>query len=360
MRRFLLGRRILMLGGGFKAAYCAHLAQRHGAEIVFAGRGFERRGTAFELLHVADRVEALETLDIRDGAAVQDVLKRYAPEWVINFAADAQVPRCRRDPCGAFETNTLAPLRLLEACGHINAAKQTVSVLCLISTDHVFGNQEFIPVPETQPLRRGGVYDTSKVAMEWLVESMIEESCQATLPRVVVTRCANVYGPGDVAERRVLPAFAKAAIQGAELPLLCRETRRQFIHVADAVWGYLLACDWADRRAQRLSHFHFGNRGDEYDLTGLNTADSAVAIGDLAAYIAQHYGGFLPAKQELHLPHENRQQALCCEATRQTLGWRPTRSVAAGIEGLVQWYRGGRHVFELVPAADEFFAEAAA
>ena len=87
--------------------------------------------------------------------------------------------------------------------------------------------------------------DTSKSAMELMVRCY-HSTYWAELPAIGITRCANVFGFGDTNQRRVVPLFVRSAVCDGTIPLKFSMSGRQFIHITDAVVGYIKAASSLD------------------------------------------------------------------------------------------------------------------
>ncbi len=124
---------------------------------------------------------ARQALDIGDAAAVQAMVKREAPDLIINAAAYTAVDRAESEPETAYRINRDGP-------GHLAAsAVKAGSRLVHISTDFVFDGERgraYAPNSPTSPL---GVYGASKLAGEAAV--------LAAGGKALIVRTAWVYSP---------------------------------------------------------------------------------------------------------------------------------------------------------------------
>lgn len=256
------------------------------------------------------------------------------------------------NPIRAFETNVLGTLNLLEACRHLHTQRgegshlwRGVEAFLCVSTDHVFGDElpsaGFAGHKETESLGYGGPYEASKAAMEFAVRSYgpgYMEWNDGPPPAIAITRCANCFGPGDIAYRRVIPNFLKSAMNHGRIDLDCRKNGRQFIHVGDAVGGYILAASAARRVAKdRPRVFHFAI--DHYDLDGLS--QRWISMKQLAGLIGSVVGPHVVVGESSTTPdwapNENKIQALNCDRTHRELGWRANWKLRDGVEELREW-----------------------
>jgi len=122
----------------------------------------------------------LKDIDITDRAQVRAVLKKNAPDVVINTAAYHHVDKCEDNEAPAFAVNTYGVKYLAEACKEIGA------VLVHISTDYVFDGAKGKPYVETDPPNPQSIYAISKYAGEQCVKY--------TLDKYFIIRSTGLYG----------------------------------------------------------------------------------------------------------------------------------------------------------------------
>lgn len=121
-------------------------------------------------------------IEITDAASVQRVLDAAAPNVVINTAAYNLVDKAEDDPVTAMAINATGPEHLARWCAANNA------VLMHVSTDYVFGADEFRTIPYTEDDIPGplGVYGSSKLAGE----NAVKQLC----PQYFLIRTCGLYG----------------------------------------------------------------------------------------------------------------------------------------------------------------------
>ena len=117
-------------------------------------------GAGWELVEVPD------ALDLRDKAAVADLVARQAPDAVIHLAAQSAVPDSFRDPETTLQINLLGTLNLLQALG----AGGFRGRLLYVGTGEVYGlvPETELPVNESRLPRPRNPYAVSKLAAEAL------------------------------------------------------------------------------------------------------------------------------------------------------------------------------------------------
>ena len=331
------GKRVLVTGAsGFKGAWLCEVLLSLGAEVTGIAGHVANPVSSFSLFGLDKKMTTMSA-DISVYQETADVLNAVDPDAIFHLAAKAQVPVALRDPKRTFSVNVMGTLNILEACRVLGVGGR----LLVISTDHVFGNVEPEDLPdggfkETAPVTFSGPYDTSKSAMELCVRSY-HANYASELPAIGITRAANVFGFGDVATRRVIPRFLRSGFDKREIPLSCRENGRQFIDVADIVEGYIRASAALVHDADRVETFHFAIQKYPESTEGRNF----VRMRELADLCKSLFDGAkvveTPDCQDW-APHENKQQALNCDATSGRLGWHPRTGLREGLLELKEWY----------------------
>jgi dTDP-4-dehydrorhamnose reductase len=117
--------------------------------------------------------------DLLEKDAVESILDKTYPDWLVNCAALADLDLCEEDPGLAKLLNTDLPRRLARAC------KTRGIPFAHISTDAVFDGQKDGYYSEEDPPNPVGAYAKTKLDGEWA--ALIEN------PSAIVTR-VNFYG----------------------------------------------------------------------------------------------------------------------------------------------------------------------
>src|SRR5262245_52965480 len=258
--------------------------------------------------------------DVRDQALLERVLGEFEIATVLHLAAQTIVPIANRNPVSTFESNVAGTWALLEAGRRSSTVRQFV----LASSDKAYGESTDLPYREDMPLVGRHPYDVSKSCAD-----LVAQAYAATygLP-VVVTRCGNFFGGGDLNWNRVVPGTIPSILRG-QRPVVRSDGRfvRDYFYVEDGAAAYMLL---AERLAQDASltgqAFNFSN---EVPLTVLELVDR---IGGLM-------GSSLEPDVRNEATHEIREQYLSAEKARKLFGWRPQFDLDGGLERTIGWYR---------------------
>src|SRR5262245_51839264 len=128
--------------------------------------------------------------DVRDQPLLERILGEYEIDTVIHLAAQTIVGIANRNPISTFETNIQGTWSLLEATRRSPLVRQIV----VASSDKAYGDQKTLPYDESTSLQGQHPYDVSKSCAD-LISHAYAKTYGA---RVVITRCGNFYGGGDL------------------------------------------------------------------------------------------------------------------------------------------------------------------
>lgn len=120
-------------------------------------------------------------LDITNTTAVDALVDRHRPGWVLNAAAYNQVDVAEREPEVAYQVNALGVRNIATAAARVGAT------LLHYSTDHVFDGQQQKPYVEEDLPSPPSAYGISKLAGEHFARAYSEKA--------FVIRVAGVFGP---------------------------------------------------------------------------------------------------------------------------------------------------------------------
>jgi CDP-glucose 4,6-dehydratase len=258
--------------------------------------------------------------DLGDQALLERILGEYEVATVIHLAAQTIVPIANRNPVSTFEANIQGTWALLEACRRSPTVRQVVTA----SSDKAYGDHDQLPYDETTPLRGQHPYDVSKSCADLIATSY---AVSYELP-VVVTRCGNFYGGGDLNWNRLIPGTIRAILRG-QRPMIRSDGTflRDYFYVEDGAEAYLqLAEQLAARPELRGQAFNFS---PETPLTVLAITQRLLHLldSDLEPDIRSE------ARNEI------RHQYLNSAKARQMLGWQPRYSLEEGLRRTVRWYQ---------------------
>ena len=290
-----------------------------GADVVCLVRDWVPQSEAVRT-RLIERVKVVRG-DLRDQALLERVLGEYEVDTVLHLAAQTIVGIANRNPVSTFETNIQGTWALLEACRRSPTVKQVVTA----SSDKAYGDQDILPYDEGTPLQGQHPYDVSKSCADLIAHTY---AVTYGLP-VVVTRCGNFYGGGDLNWNRIVPGTIRSIIRG-QRPVIRSDGSfvRDYFYVEDGAAAYMLLAErLAAAPALRGEAFNFSN---EIQITVL----------DLVRRILALTGSTLEPDVRNDASHEIRHQYLSASKARSQLGWSPLFNLGEGLARTIDWYQG--------------------
>ncbi|MDQ6712043.1 MAG: GDP-mannose 4,6-dehydratase [Candidatus Dormibacteraeota bacterium] len=258
--------------------------------------------------------------DIRDQAMLERTLGEYEVDSVIHLAAQTIVGIANRNPVSTYETNVGGTWALLEACRRTPTIRQ----VALASSDKAYGSHDQLPYDEKAPLHGRHPYDVSKSAADLIAQSY---ATTFGLP-VVVTRCGNFYGGGDLNWNRVVPGTIRSVLRGQRPVIRSDGTYiRDYFYVEDGAATYTLLIERLaqDRKLQGES-FNFSN-------------ETPTTVLALVEKILEAMGSDLEPEIRNEAVNEIKEQYLSAAKARRMLQWKPAFSLDQGLARTIDWYR---------------------
>ena len=304
---------------GLVGSWLVRRLLQHRAEVVCLVRDWVPRSE----LVASGALEDVTVVrgDVRDQALLERVLGEYEVDTVVHLAAQTIVPIANRNPVSTFETNVGGTWALLEACRRSPQVKQVV----IASSDKAYGDHEKLPYDEGAPLQGRHPYDVSKSCADLIAQSY---AASFDLP-VVITRCGNFYGGGDLNWNRIVPGTIRSVLRG-ERPIIRSDGSlvRDYFYVEDGAAAYMtLAESLAARPALKGEAFNFSN---ELQLTVRQLVDRILSL----------MGSPLVPDVRNEARNEIRHQYLSAAKARRVLEWKPLFTLEDGLARTIEWYRG--------------------
>jgi CDP-glucose 4,6-dehydratase len=224
--------KVLITGGtGFLGSHITKKIINNVESITIATTDIRQKTTLKSLGVDVDKINLVKG-DVRDFDFLRLLFNEYEFDTVFHLGALSEVKKCQPDPKLAFDINVGGTVNVLEACRLYGKVKAVI----VSSSDKAYGSGE-VPYVETQSLNGVGTYEASKSATDLIARSFYSNY---GVP-VVVTRCSNLYGGGDMNFSRVIPNNINKILND-ERPVIWKGSEvstREFLYIEDAVDAYL-------------------------------------------------------------------------------------------------------------------------
>jgi len=311
------GRCALVTGatGMVGSALTAALVQR-GARVVALVADVDPQSELYRS-GVIDRVSVVNGR-LEDVAAVERAVVGHEADTVFHLGAQTIVSTAHRSPRATLESNVQGTWNVLDVARlHPDLVRSVV----VASSDKAYGESPVLPYVEDMPLRGTYPYEVSKSMTDLVARSY---ALTYGVP-VVIARCGNIYGPGDLNWSRIVPGTFRSIILG-EQPVLRSDGTflRDYLHVDDVVGAYLVLAGAAAKRPGAAYNF-----SDESPLSVMDIYRGccrAAGQADLEPNVLSRAVG------------EIKDQYLDASLARTELGWAATVTLDDGLLQTFDWY----------------------
>lgn len=323
MDNFWVGKRVLVTGAnGFLGSHLSIGLLKRGARVI----GIIKENPKYSYLsltlkEVKNRKIKVIKSDIVDFKAIVNIFKKNKPDICLHVAAQPIVGLANKSPLSTFETNIKGTWNILEAA-RIFATKAVV----VASSDKAYGEHKKLPYTEEAALLALHPYDASK-------------SCTDILTRVyahtyglntAVTRCANIFGPGDFNFSRIIPDTIRSAILDKGPVIRSDGTPlRDYIYIDDVVDAYLvLARKLYQKKVRSGEAFNFGSCKP---ISVLSLVRKILLVANKRNLTPE-----ILSKSKIK-GEIDRQYLSSCKASRK-LGWKSRVDLKRGLKKTYEWY----------------------
>ncbi len=319
------GRKVLVTGyTGFKGSWLVLWLKRLGAEVSGIALGSVGEENHWAQLHL-DIKEYRQ--DIRDAAAVGEIVATVKPNIVFHLAAQSLVRESYHDPLMTWSTNVQGTVNILDAC----RIESSVKAVIVVTSDKCYENLG-IERAYAEDDRLGGYdpYSASKAATE-LVASSYRRSFfdQKKSPLLATARAGNVIGGGDWSDDRLIPDLIRAEMDSSPLEIRSPYSTRPWQHVLDALAAYLLlGQNLLSGKQEAASAWNFGP----------DQEDNKQVI-DVLQMMQNEWPNLKWCVKVDEHPHEAHLLNLNSSKAKELLRWSPVWDLNQGIKMSAEWYR---------------------
>ena len=274
--------------------------------------------------------------DISNIKKIRNILKKFKPDYVVNFAAETHVDRSIDNPDIFIKTNILAFFNFInnvkEFWSKIKKKKQKFRFI-LVSTDEVYGSLKSGKASEEYPIRSSSPYSASKAGAEIIFHSYQKSFFQNNKKIKFATgRAGNVIGGGDMKKDGIIPDIIRSIKLKRKLVVRNPKSIRPWQHVLEALSGYLVLGSLLIKNKLDNSCYpswNFGPKGLE-KKTVIQLVKEFLKTWEIKKSI------YLLKSKKFE---ESKLLILDSKKATRELKWRPRLSFKETINLTVQWYK---------------------
>jgi dTDP-glucose 4,6-dehydratase len=266
--------------------------------------------------------------DICDRPLVDKVLRDYAIDTIVHFAAESHVDRSITGPAEFIQTNVVGTFTLLESARHywLNEKKWNDAKCRFhhISTDEVYGTlgPNDPPFTETTPYAPNSPYSASKAGSDHLVRAYFHTYQLPT----TLTNCSNNYGSFQNPEK-LIPTIIRCCMEWKSIPIYGDGTNiRDWLHVADH-------CSAID------AVLHKGVVGESYNVGGNAEKSNLEVVHTICDLMDQHYPRDKSYRTLMSFVQDRKghdwRYAVDGRKLMKELNWQPKADFLNGMEALL-------------------------
>ncbi len=318
VKQFWKGKNVLITGyEGFLGSHLTKTLLDCGAKIIGLDILTKRKNTILS----AKDLSAIKIIkgDVANFSLLKRTVKENKIAFVFHLAASSLVSDCLDNPLRGFSTNIKGTWNILEACRGV----KTVEAVVIASSDKAYGCHKKLPYKETAALAGIHPYDVSKSCADLIAYTYYHTY---NLP-VSVTRCGNIFGPGDFNFSRLIPDLMRSIVKNKTFLIRSDgKFTRDYVYVDDIVNGYLVL-------AEKFKRLNLAGQAFNY------SDENPLSVLEIVKLIYKVSGRKPRYKILDQAKYEIKHQYLSSKKAYRILGWKPKTKLKEGLKKTFEWYK---------------------
>lgn len=247
--------RVMVTGGaGFVGSHvCVALAEAGHEAVIVDSLVNAKRDVPERIGRVTGSAPAVHEIDVRDTAALDEVLAGTRFDAVVHCAAFKAVGESVADPLAYYDNNVGGTVALMAALD-----RHEVRRLVFSSSATVYGDPDTVPVTEESPVGAAtNPYGWTKVMMEQVMADVFTADPRWSIALLRYFNPVGAHQSGIIGEdpegepTNLMPYVAQVAagkherlrVYGNDYPTADGTGVRDYIHVADLAVGHVAALE---------------------------------------------------------------------------------------------------------------------
>ena len=329
--KFWINKNVFITGiNGFVGGNLAEELVKKGANIFGLIRNI-KHNTYLYYMNINSEIEI-----IKGSIIEKELLKGFFAENKIDIcfhlAAQVEVGVAAEYPYLTWETNVRGTYSLLDV---IRESCPNISSIVVASSDKAYGEYpaEQLPYKEDYPLKPIYPYDTSKACADLIAQSY--SSDLFNLP-IVITRFANIYGPGQLNFSALIPDAIRSALGlSTFIPRSNGKSKRDFLYVKDVAHLY---CTIAENLSKDKLHLkgQIFNAGTNKEKSVREVVEKIYSLVENKIDLKQIIKSF---DKNPILEGEINEQLMDYKKVEKYFGWTPKIEFNKGLIKTIEWYK---------------------
>ena len=315
-KEFWENKNILITGAaGFKGSHLVEQLSRTNARIISLVREFDPK-SYFEIKELGKK-SVIVIGDLKNPVKMADILSQFEITSIFHLGAQPIITTALMNPSETLNSNIMGTVNILEAARLYGR----VSEILIVSSDKAYGPCEKLPYNEDERLQGKAPYDVSKSCCDLIAQMY----CRVYKLPIVISRCANVFGPGDSNICRLIPGVIDAIIKNKSLEIRSDgKMIREYIYVKDTVNAYISLLENIEK-----------TKGHAFNIAGHNIMSVLEVVEKVSKIL-----GCSIKKNILNIAKtEIPKQYLDGSKIKKMLGWEPKTSFEQAILETYNWYQ---------------------
>lgn len=269
--------------------------------------------------------------DITNKELLKSIFIKYKIDICFHLAAQVEVGSANKYPFLTWETNVRGTYTLLEV---IRENKNKIKSIIVASSDKAYGKypKSSLPYKENYKLNPEFPYDTSKACADLIAKSYSTNLFKLPL---LITRFANIYGPGQLNFTALIPDAIQCCIFNKKFLMRSNgEAIRDFVYIDDIIELYTLLAQNLFTNPRKFSGQVF-NAGTNIKHKIKDIIKEIFLYKKKNKLLKNIFKGMSKNKTRGEISI----QYMDYEKLHSHLGWKPKYSFKQTLPILFKWYR---------------------